>query len=103
MSNESIRSGGANIFDDIDFIEGDVYLFHSNNPDCPADSSLWAVLDKCVDGKIYLESSTIDGEHFSVWHPLPEWYRYCRESTPEEFRRYISAFCRWQISRMGIN
>lgn len=99
IKDEFIRNGEAAIFGDIDFLEGDVYLFHTDNPDCPTGSSLWAVFDKCVGGKVYLESSTIDGFHFSVWHPLPEWYRYCRESTPDELKRYMSAFGRWEASR----
>ena len=88
-------------FEGIDFVAGDVYLFHSSDPSCPADSSLWAVFDRYIGGRIYLESSTVDGRRFSVWHRLPIEYRYCRESTPGELKRYMSAFGGWEASRIS--
>lgn len=71
------------------FIIGDLYLFHSTNKYCPSRSSLWGIYDKMEDGIIYLESSTLDFRHFSIWHRLPDGYRYSRRATRRELRDYM--------------
>lgn len=43
---------------------GDLYLFHTTNPRCPAEESLWGMYDKQCREVIYLESSTSDLRHF---------------------------------------
>lgn len=71
------------------FIIGDLYLFHPTKKYCPSRSSLWGIYDKMEDGIIYLESSTLDFRHFSIWHRLPEGYRYSRRATRRELRDYM--------------
>lgn len=71
------------------FVIGDLYLFHSTKKYCPSRSSLWGIYDKTEDGVIYLESSTLDLHHFSIWHRLPEEYRYSRRATRRELRDYM--------------
>lgn len=71
------------------FIIGDVYLFHKTDPRCPANSSLWGMFDKSVDGAVFLESCSSDHEKFDTWCMLPEDYRYCRLTTRTELRQYI--------------
>lgn len=76
---------------------GEVYLFHRSDPACPAESSLWGVFDKRINGEIYLESSTEDLVRFRKWHCLPQGYRYCRLSTRAELRDYISDSLRFEL------
>ena len=71
------------------FAIGDVYLFNKRDPNCPSDSSLWGVFDKCDGGSVYLESSSRDRNVFTAWCRLPDGYRYCRLSTRAEMRQYI--------------
>ena len=71
------------------FIIGDLYLFHPTKKYCPSRSSLWGIYDKMEDGIIYLESSTLDLHHFSIWHRLPDGYRYTRRATRRELRDYM--------------
>lgn len=68
---------------------GDLYLFHPNNPRCPAKTSLWGFYDKTTNGVIYLEHSTEDLRHFRSWHRLPQCYRYYRLATCDELRDYM--------------
>ena len=68
---------------------GDLYLFHTCNPRCPASSSLWGFYDKRVNGVIYLEHSSHDLLHFRQYHPLPMRYRYYRLATRCELRDYL--------------
>ena len=68
---------------------GDLYLFHSSNPHCPPDTSLWGFYNKTSNGIIYLEHSTLDLCHFRLWHPLPKRYRYYRLATRVELRDYM--------------
>lgn len=72
---------------------GELYLFHSKNPLCPASSSLWGIFDKYESGRIYLESSSLNQRSFRIRHPLPPRYRYCRLSSRSELRDYI-----WNLS-----
>lgn len=71
------------------FIIGELYLFHPMKKYCPSRSSLWGIYDKIEDGIIYLESSTLDLRHFSIWHRLPKGYRYSRRATRRELRDYM--------------
>ena len=71
------------------FVIGDLYLFHSTKKYCPSRSSLWGIYDKTEGGIIYLESSTLDLRHFSLWHRLPEEYRFSRRATRRELRDYM--------------
>ena len=71
------------------FIIGDLYLFHPTKKYCPSRSSLWGIYDRTEEGIIYLESSTLDLRHFSIWHRLPEGYRYSRRATRRELRDYM--------------
>ena len=71
------------------FVIGDLYLFHPTKKYCPSRSSLWGIYDKTECGIIYLESSTLDLRHFSIWHRLPEKYRYSRRATRRELRDYM--------------
>ena len=68
---------------------GDLYLFHPNNPRCPAKTSLWGFYDKTTNGVIYSEHSTEDLRHFRSWHRLPQCYRYYRLATCDELRDYM--------------
>lgn len=72
---------------------GELYLFHTTDPFCPASSSLWGVYDKCECGRIYLESSSRNQRTFRIWHSLPKHYRYCRLASRPELRDYI-----WNLS-----
>ncbi|MFI3261467.1 MAG: hypothetical protein R3Y26_01025 [Rikenellaceae bacterium] len=68
---------------------GDLYLFHTTNPLCPAEESLWGMYDKQCGEVIHLESSTSDLRHFQSWHKLPSCYRYVRLATRAELRDYM--------------
>ena len=71
------------------FVIGELYLFHPSNKCCPSHGSLWGIYDKTEEGIIYLESSTLDLRHFSLWHRLPAEYRYRRRATRSELRDYM--------------
>lgn len=73
----------------IKFLIGELYLFHPTKKYCPSQSSLWGIYDKTEDGIIYLESSTLDFHHFSIWHRLPNGYRYSRRATRRELSDYM--------------
>ena len=72
------------------FRAGDVYLFHRSDMLCPSRSSLWGQYDKREQGRLYLESSSLDLHTFRKWHVLPSEYRYCRRASRPELRDYIS-------------
>lgn len=74
---------------------GDLYLFHPNNPRCPAKTSLWGFHNKTSKGVIYLEHSTEDLRHFRLWHSLPQCYRYYRLATGDELRDYMYNLGAW--------
>ncbi len=71
------------------FVIGELYLFHPVKKYCPSRGSLWGIYDKTKDGIIYLESSTLDLQHFSLWHRLPRVYHYSRRATCSELRDYL--------------
>ena len=68
---------------------GDLYLFHTYNPRCPASSSLWGFYDKRINGIVYLEHSSHNLRQFRLCHPLPLRYRYYRLATRSELRDYM--------------
>lgn len=73
-----------------DFEAGDLYLFHTSDPRCPSESSLWGLFDRCEGERILLESSSGSSlSEFRAWHRLPEGYRYCRAATRSELRDYM--------------
>lgn len=83
--------------DEIQFIAGEVYLFHKSDPLCPPESSLWGIFDKRIGSSVYLESCTRDHKHFTLWSCLPSAYRYCRLATRSELRDYISSQIYWKL------
>ena len=74
---------------------GDLYLFHTSNPNCPPATRLWGFYDKRINGVIYLEHSSHNLLHFRLWHPLSKAYRYYRLATRSELRDYMfnMGFC----------
>lgn len=80
---------------------GEVYLFHRTDPRCRANESLWAVFDKRIDERIYLESSSFNLRDFRRWHALPEGYRYCRLATRSELRDYTAGLIMAEERRLG--
>lgn len=91
---------GHNQLTDFDFEVGDVYLFHTDDPACPADSSLWAVFDKRVGGRVFLNSVTDDLTYFDAECRLPLHYRYCRIATKAELRDFAFALGRFEGVRV---
>lgn len=71
------------------FRAGELYLFHPNNPRCPAKTSLWGFYDKRINGIIYLEHSSHSLRKFRLYHPLSPRYRYYRLATRCELRDYM--------------
>lgn len=78
---------------------GEVYLFHSSDPSCPCDSSIWGVFDKMEGSTIYLESHSLDLRYFRLWSPLPIKFRYVRLATRSELRDYIYNLAAWESTR----
>lgn len=89
--NEGPAESSGESFSSTLFTIGDVYLFHPDDPRCPAAESLWGVFDKRTDGTIRLESSSRDLLHFRKWHLLSEEYRHCRCATRAELRDYMAS------------
>lgn len=73
----------------INFHIGDLYLFHSTDPDCPSDSSLWGIFDRQQVDTIHTESTSCDLLIFQYSITLPTHYRYARRATRGELRDYI--------------
>ena len=78
--------------DNFDFRSGEIYLFHTDDPNCPSDSSLWAKIFE--DNRI--EAYTTDLRTFTLWKPLPAKYRYCRLATREELRDFITGYAYYE-------
>lgn len=72
------------------FHEGEVYLFHKSDADCPAESSLWGTFNRSDEEGVHLEILTTDCAFFRYWRLLPSTYRYCRLATREEERYFFS-------------
>ena len=75
---------------------GELYLFHADDAQCPAESSLWGVFDKREAEQIVLESSSRDLRSFSLWQQLPTDYRYSRVATRSELRDYSYNLAVWE-------
>lgn len=85
---------------DFEFEVGEVYLFHTEAPSCPGDGSLWAVFDKRVGGRVFLNSVTDDLTYFDLECRLPLHYRYCRIATHSELRDFAFALGRFEGVRV---
>ena len=81
---------------------GELYLFHPNNPRCPAKTSLWGFHNKTTSGIIYLEHSTEDLRYFRLWHRLPQCYRYYRLATRDELRDYMYNLGVWDSATSAV-
>ena len=79
------------------FRVGDLYLFHTDNPLCPPEESLWGFYDMTSMDNIYLEHSTIDHNHFKLSHKLPKRYRFYRLATRSELRDYMYNLGVWEV------
>ena len=77
-----------NLFCEESLESGELYLFHESDSSCPAESSLWGVVDCCDKGSVVLESYTLDQRFFVLWGDLPPTYRHCRLATRGELRDY---------------
>ena len=73
-----------------DLERGELYLFHDSDMTCDPESSLWGIVDRIENDRVYLESSTTDQRSFRRWHPLSGDIRYFRLSTRNELRDYIA-------------
>jgi len=82
------------------FEVGEIYLFHCCDPLCPPDTSLWGVFDKQDRENVYLESSSFDLYSFTMWHPLPTKFNYCRLASRSELRDYVAALCSKESGNM---
>lgn len=67
---------------------GELYLFHSEDPLCPPESSLWGVFDHVEKDGVMLESYSLDLRSFGLWGVLPKSCHYCRLATRGELRDY---------------
>ena len=76
---------------------GELYLFHSSNPDCPSSSSLWGVYDKTSNGRIYLEHCTTNHRQFQLRYKLPLQYRFHQMSTGSALRDYMYNLGVWEF------
>lgn len=76
------------------FKVGEVYLFHTDNSQCPNEESLWGLYDKSEENTVYLETCSRDHRHFFRGQRLPAEYRFCRLATREELRDYtVNSIC----------
>ncbi len=76
-------------FKEYPFQIGELYLFHTSNPACPSEESLWGVFDKRAADTIYLESSSENLLTFTLRSALPPRYHYVRLSSRSELRDYF--------------
>ena len=81
------------------FEPGELYIFHTSNPQCPQNESLWGVFDKCDHGKIILESGSCNHRDFMLWSPLPDEYQFCRLATRSELRDYTYNIATHELER----
>lgn len=81
----------------------ELYLFHPSDSQCPSESSLWGLYDRCEEGVIYLEHSTTDQRHFQLWRRLPGHYLYCRLATRSELRDYMYNLGIWDTKSRLLN
>uniref|UniRef100_UPI004055D50E hypothetical protein n=1 Tax=Alistipes sp. TaxID=1872444 RepID=UPI004055D50E len=79
------------------FEAGELYLFHLEDPACPAEESLWGCYECNRDsGQILLENSTVDLNLFRLKGELPKAYKYHRLATRAELRDYAYALARYE-------
>ncbi len=78
--------------EDFNFKNGEVYLFHTDDPNCPNDSSLWAQFFE----NNRIEAYTTDMRTFTLWKPLPAGYKYFRQATREELRDFSTQYAYYE-------
>ncbi len=79
------------------FEAGELYLFHLEDPACPAEECLWGCYeDRGDECKIILENSTVDLHLFRLKGELPKAYKYHRLATRAELRDYAYALARYE-------
>ncbi len=83
--------------EDFRFKKDEVYLFHTDDPDCPGDSSLWALINEFDGDSLHIESYTTNLRTFTLWKPLPVKYRYCRLATRNELCEFISNYAYYEV------
>lgn len=79
------------------FEAGEIYLLHESDPQCPAESSLWATFGSRDAAGIMLEACTDNLIDFRRWCRLPSGYRCCRLATTEELRDYMTALAMFEM------
>lgn len=85
-----------NTIEGFKFRKGEVYMLHTDNPDCPSDSSLWALISESDEEALRIESSSTNLRTFTLWKPLPTEYKYCRLTTREELHEFISNYAYYE-------
>lgn len=85
-----------NTIDGFNFKNGEVYLLHANDPNCPSDGSLWALISESDEAALRVESCSSNLRTFTLWKPLPTKYKYCRLATREELREFISNYAYYE-------
>lgn len=83
----------SNLFPQVRFTTGELYLFHPCQAACPPEGSLWGIFDRRSGASILLETSSADLKSFARWHPLLAHYRFCRLATRAELRDYTYNLC----------
>lgn len=86
-----------NTIDDFKFKNDEVYLFHTDDPNCPGNSSLWALINEFDGYSLRIESYTTNLRTFTLWRPLPAIYRYCRLASRRELREFISNYAYYEV------
>lgn len=85
-----------NTIEGFKFKKGEVYMLHTDNPDCPNDSSLWALISESDEDALRIESCSTNLRTFTLWKPLPTEYKYCRLTTRVELREFISNYAYYE-------
>ena len=85
-----------NTIEGFKFRKGEVYMLHTDNPDCPSDSSLWALISESDEEALRIESCSTNLRTFTLWKPLPAEYKYCRLTTRGELREFISNYAYYE-------
>lgn len=79
-------------------IMGELYIFNKHNPECPAEGSLWGVVERCDKNSVHLENYSLDLRGYSHHQKLPEQYKYFRLSTRDELRDYIYNMATYEVN-----
>lgn len=85
-----------NTIDNFNFKNGEVYLLHTDDPDCPSDGSLWVLISESDEDSLRIESYSSNLRTFTLWKPLPTKYKYCRLATRVELREFISNYAYYE-------